>query len=106
MTTICKWLSEKREFSEQYARAREFQAEILVDEIIELADTCRLGTKKTTSAKGVEITEGDMVERSRLMIEARKWTAAKLLPKKYGVKAEFELKKSKIVVKRPERNGD
>ena len=30
------------------------------------------------------VTTGDMVERARLQIEARKWAAAKLGPKKYG----------------------
>lgn len=32
---------------------------------------------------------GDMVERSRLQIDARKWLASKLAPKKYGDKLEL-----------------
>jgi len=31
-----------------------------------------------------EVTTGDMVERSKLMIDTRKWLLAKLMPKKYG----------------------
>ena len=31
---------------------------------------------------------GDMVDRSRLMVNARKWPASKLAPKKYGDKVE------------------
>ena len=33
----------------------------------------------------------DMVERSRLMMEARKWYASKLAPKKYGDKIDAPL---------------
>jgi hypothetical protein len=34
--------------------------------------------------------KGDMVDRSRLQIDARKWILSKLLPKKYGDKVEHE----------------
>lgn len=37
-----------------------------------------------------EVTTGDMVERSRLQIDARKWLAAKLLPNKYGEKIAID----------------
>ena len=63
------------------------QADILADEVVDLADTTRIGVKVKTNDKGeVETTEGDMVERTRLQIDARKWYAGKLAPKKYGDK--------------------
>lgn len=70
---ISKWLNEKPEFAIQYARAREDQAEALADRIIEIADD-----------------ESIDAHHKRIMVDARKWVAAKLKPKRYGDKAEVE----------------
>lgn len=89
VATIIRWLAnpEHAEFCAQYARAREAQADILADEVVDIADVCRIGTKTTTKANGdVETVTGDMVERARLQIDARKWFASKLAPKKYSEK--------------------
>lgn len=89
VATVIKWLAnpEYAEFRAQYARAREAQADILADEILDIADKCRIGEKTTTKANGdTETVTGDMVDRSRLQIDARKWYAAKLAPKKYSEK--------------------
>lgn len=77
--TVCRWLGEPQNgaFREQYARAREAQAEFYADELIDIADNA--GTAK----KPVD------VQRSRLQVDARKWVAAKLLPRKYGDKMEL-----------------
>ena len=40
---------------------------------------------------GEEITIGDAVDRTRLQIDARKWYASKLAPKKYGDKVQQEV---------------
>ena len=89
--TVSKWIAENTEFAQKYARAKESQADFMADQIIELADKCRLGKKTTVKANGdVETSTGDMVERSRLQLEARKWLAGKLRPKKYGDRIEIE----------------
>ncbi len=69
MTTVMRWLADptKREFREQYARAREAQADLLAEEILEIADSTN-----------------ELVARARLRIHSRKWLASKLAPKKYG----------------------
>lgn len=84
ISNVCGWLARNEEFRKQYAQARESQAEILADEIVELADTCREGVRTKVTDKGIETITGDMVERSKLQVDARKWVAARLLPKKYG----------------------
>lgn len=80
-------------FSAQYARARNIGLDTLADQIIEIADTPQMGQKTKTKGKGkdaeVETTIGDMVERARLQVEARKWYLSKLAPKKYGDKLEI-----------------
>lgn len=72
VSTIFKWMNDFPSFSEQYARAKDEQAELLADEIISIADT-----------------EADS-QKARVRIDARKWVASKLKPKKYGDKTQLE----------------
>ena len=73
-STVFKWLGENTEFAKQYAHAREAQAEHYVDEIISIADS---PNSETSDA-----------QRDRLRVDARKWVASKLSPKKYGDKID------------------
>jgi hypothetical protein len=85
-STIYKWLSLNESFAEQYAHAREAQADTLADEILDIADD---GSNDWMSGKDDEdgwAYNGDAVARSKLRVDARKWVAAKLKPKKYGDK--------------------
>lgn len=79
-TTVYRWLEENEEFRKQYAHARERQADHFVEEIIDIADQPNV----RTSADG-EVVASDP-QRDRLRVDARKWVAAKLAPKKYGDK--------------------
>lgn len=89
LATIFRWLANKPGFSEQYARAREEQAEALADEIVQIADD---GLNDTyLDENGNKRTDQDVIGRSRLRVEARKWVASKLKPKKYGDKMQTEL---------------
>ncbi len=87
-STVYKWLLQRPEFAEKYARARDAQADTYADEIITISDRCRIGIKterkETEAGDEVKTIEGDMVDRSRLQIDARKWFAARVAPKKYG----------------------
>lgn len=83
-STVFKWLSEQRAFSEQYAHAREAQADKMAEEILSIADD---GTNDTyTDDEGNVRTDHDVIARSRLRVDARKWLASKMAPKKYGDK--------------------
>lgn len=64
--TVYRWIEEKPEFREKYARARELQQDREADKIVVIAD-------ETTDPN-----------KARLQIDARKWRASKLAPKKYG----------------------
>jgi hypothetical protein len=91
--TVFRWLSSHDEFRDQYARAREAQADVLFDEILDIANTPIEGTKTKLDKDGevVEISKGDMIEHRRLQIDARKWMAGKLRPKVYGDKLDVDL---------------
>jgi hypothetical protein len=86
--TVYRWIENHSEFRQRYARAREFQCQVLADEIIDIADTTMLGCVTTSKPSGIETREGDMTEHRRLQIDARKWTLAKLMPHKYGEKTQ------------------
>lgn len=74
--TVFRWIAANDKFREQYARAREAQADTLADEIIDIAD-----------GKRAEYEGGEAdVARDRLAMDARKWVASKLKPKIYGDK--------------------
>ncbi len=87
-TTLYDNLVKTPELTEQYARAKEVQAETLADEIVQIADDGQNDTYKDD--EGNETTNHDVIARSRLRVDARKWVAAKLLPKKYGDKVTNE----------------
>jgi hypothetical protein len=82
--TVFRWLAAHKEFSDQYARAREAQADALFDEILDIADDGRNDTY--TDEDGNERTNQDVIARSRLRVDSRKWMAGKLRPKVYGDK--------------------
>ncbi|MBS5835233.1 MAG: hypothetical protein KIC74_00165 [Neisseria sp.] len=79
-STVCKWLNENQDFSEQYARARGRQADHYFEEIVEIADSVEA--------------DSAAVAKARLQVDARKWAASKLAPKKYGEKTELDVKSS------------
>lgn len=67
-TTVLKWCREVPEFTRMYARAREDQADWHADIIVAIAD---------------EATP-ESVNVARLRVDARKWVASKLKPRKYS----------------------
>ncbi|WP_200952406.1 transposase [Mesorhizobium sp. Root552] len=87
-STVCRWLAsdDRTAFREQYARARELQADALFDEALEIADTPVEGVTYKETEKGTYVTRGDMIEHRRLRVDTRKWMVGKLAPKKYGEK--------------------
>jgi hypothetical protein len=84
--TVYRWLRGNREFREQYARAREMQADRLFDEILEIADNTHGDVVEIKQEDGSSVVRANHanVHRARLQVDARKWIAAKLAPRKYG----------------------
>ena len=58
------------------------QADALFDEALEIADEA--SGDWTTDKNGKLALDHEHVQRSRLRVDTRKWTAAKLAPKRYG----------------------
>lgn len=92
-STVYLWLLDenKKEFSEKYAAARNSQAEVLFDEILEIADD---GTNdymaRELDSGTIEVLNSEHIQRSRLRVDTRKWYLSKVLPKKYGEKIDVD----------------
>lgn len=95
--TVFRWLIEYPDFATKYAHAREAQADVLVDEIVSIADE-EVTTVRKAKHSGSEDDDGEIevvfdqtaVARNKLRVAARQWTAEKLRPKKYGPKLEID----------------
>ena len=86
-----KWLREKPGLAERYTRAREAQADTIFDEILEIADDGRNDWMARKEGEDeIEVLNHEHVQRSRIRIDARKWMAGKLAPKKYGDKLTLD----------------
>jgi len=81
-TAVYEWLLRHKEFADIYARAREDQADTLADEIHAIADEL---PQQVVDEKG-NATRYDSayVQWQKNRVDARKWVAAKLKPKKYS----------------------
>lgn len=65
--TFMDWVDKDEELAERYARAKEAQTELMVNEMVSISDDPSLDANS-----------------KRVMIDTRKWIASKLKPKKYG----------------------
>lgn len=85
--TVIRWAMERSEdpnaFCNQYARARQIQAELRADEIIDIADDNSLDFKEDNGRVSVD---HENIQRARLRVDTRKWYLSKVLPKVYGDK--------------------
>lgn len=88
--TIRDWRREKKEFSMMYAVAKEDQADLMVEQILEIADDVNKDTIIRTTKNGdeYECANNEWINRSRLKVDTRKWAAARLRPKAYGDKVD------------------
>lgn len=88
-STVFRWLAAHDTFRDQYAHARELQAEEMFEDLLDIADD---GTRDTyTDSEGRERTDTDVIARSKLRVDTRKWMLARMSPKKYGDRVTTEL---------------
>jgi hypothetical protein len=109
IATVFSWFRTYPEFLAQYERAKAESADALVEEMLDIADN---GTNdwmeihdKDGECVGYKV-NGEHVQRSRLRVDARKWIAGKLKPKKYGESLMLSSPpdgKPMLVITRPEK---
>jgi hypothetical protein len=91
--TVLRWLEGNEDFRRQYARAREFQAWLIADELLEIADDGRNDFIEREGKDGstATVVDHEHIQRSRLRFDARRWLLSKMLPKVYGERVLTEL---------------
>lgn len=70
--TVYYWLRTNDEFAAAYELAREMRADLLADEVVKISDT-------------------EEPARARVQIDARRWAASKLNPRRYGERQDRNL---------------
>lgn len=94
-STVRLWVLQNinPEFTAQYVRARELQAEKWADEIVDIADDGSNDYIERTRPDGstFEAVNSEHINRSRLRVDTRKWMLSKMLPKKYGERVVNEM---------------
>lgn len=65
--TVMRWLATDKDFEALYTQAQQLRGELYGDEVVEIADDNSIAP-----------------DQKRIMVDARKWTAARMMPKKYG----------------------
>lgn len=88
-SAVFRWLYANEKFRDQYARAKEAQADALADDILDIADDGENDTY--IDDEGNKRVDNDVIARSRLRVDARKWIASKLKPKVYGDRVQQEV---------------
>lgn len=92
VATFFRWLRADTELRDQYAHAKEAQADVIADEMVDISDDA---TNDYMEAKGDDGASwrlnGEHIQRSRLRVETRKWLLGKLRPKVYGDKIQQEV---------------
>ena len=91
ISTVMRWLAKHPEFREQYARAREAQADAMGEEILEISDDATNDWMERNNGPDLPtsyVPNAEHIQRSRLRVDARKWLMSKLAPKKYGDKLD------------------
>lgn len=91
--TVLRWLAANEHFRDQYARAREAQADHFADEILEISDDATNDYMMRKRGDDVEtVVDHEHISRSKLRVDARRWLMSKMAPKKYGDRQEVNLK--------------
>ena len=86
-SAVLRWLAVNEQFRDQYARAREAQADFWADEILDIADDGQNDWMEIRNREGEAVgwrENGEAINRSKLRVDARKWLMSKLAPKKYS----------------------
>lgn len=100
-TVFFEWLNEDEKKANQYARACELRADLIFEEILEIADE---SSKDTIYTDKGELPDNEWINRSRLRVDSRKWMLGKMNPKKYGerIHQDIDLKGSLSIPNLPD----
>ena len=99
-SSVYEWLLRHADFAEKYARARELQAETQFDQLIDIVDQPPdLAHVVGKNGELIEVKfDSSYVAWMKLRVDTRKWTAARMAPKKYGEQKQAEQTQDHTVI--------
>lgn len=88
ITTFYIWIENDKEKSKQYAQAIKMRADLLFDEMLDIADDSSGDYIDQDIGDGIIVNKFDHehVQRSKLRIDTRKWVIERMNAKKYNEK--------------------
>lgn len=86
ISAFLEWCDKDDEKARRYARATITRAEVIFEDILNIADENYKDTY--VDGEGIARTDHDVIQRSKLRVDARKWVLAKMHPTKYGDKLD------------------
>lgn len=87
-----EWIDSDENLAIQYVRACEDRADKIFEEILDIADeTSNDVVQMDIDGIIVERTNHEVIQRSRLRVDARKWMLGKMQPKKYGDSSSLDI---------------
>lgn len=91
MATVFSWLRTKKEFLEQYEKAKQESTDAMAEDILDIADESTNDYVEEVRDDGSTYTKlnAENIQRARLRVDTRKWLMAKMKPKKYGEKIDM-----------------
>jgi len=91
-TAVWSYLHKSPEFKVQYEAAREMKSHVFIEEILDIADdgTNDWETRHYKNGEEYEAVNQEVVRRSVLRVDARKWIASKFVPKMYADRLHTE----------------
>lgn len=91
-STVLRWIAGNADLQRTYALATDVRANLIFDEVLEIADDARGDwvekVGRNSESQGT-VFDAEHVRRSALRIEGRKWTLARMAPKKYGDRVDL-----------------
>lgn len=73
--TVFRWLADNPEFQKMYEAATDERTDVMIDEIVDIADNCK--------------PDADSIRKAKLRIHARVEQAQRMKPRKYGAKMQL-----------------
>lgn len=95
-TSFFNWIRDDKPMIDQYSRAMKIRADMMFDEMLDIADTPLMGATVEESVDELGIAQtktkmADMWNHRRLQIDTRKWILGRMNPKKYGEASMIKL---------------
>lgn len=97
-STFYIWVDNDAIKSKRYARATSIRADVIFDEMFDIADDGTNDFESVDIGDGIKVQKlnSEHIQRSKLRIDTRKWALSKMNPKKYGEKIDVTTDGEKV----------